>query len=196
LPHNLVQTAETVLEVFGRERLLTFDTDSVEITHEALLRAWPRLHGWITADRVGLRIHQQLSEAADMWEQSERDSSILYRGSQLAVAHDWAIDLGRTDQLSDSEAAFLDASAAQEKHERQAQRRRSQIFAVLVALAVVAGSIAGYQYIDQRNQSLLTIATISRPNRAHLPQHNQIPRCALLSKPSTRPTRQMRAARC
>ncbi|MGH3770287.1 MAG: hypothetical protein ACRDRW_02630 [Pseudonocardiaceae bacterium] len=38
-----------VLETFGRARPLTFDTASVEITHEALLRAWPRLADWISA---------------------------------------------------------------------------------------------------------------------------------------------------
>lgn len=60
------KVVDTVLEAFGRARLITFGTegdagrngDSVEITHEALLRAWPRLADWISADRAGLRTHQ------------------------------------------------------------------------------------------------------------------------------------------
>jgi WD40 repeat protein len=155
---TLSGTAETVLETFGRERLLTFDTDSVDIAHEALLRAWPRLYRWITTDRVGLRIHQQLSETADSWEQSDRDPSALYRGSRLTLARDWATGLGRADQLSVSAAAFLTASTAQEKRDYQVQRRKSQIVAVLVTLAVVASAIASYQYVVQRNQSRLAIA--------------------------------------
>ncbi|MGH3847115.1 MAG: protein kinase domain-containing protein, partial [Pseudonocardiaceae bacterium] len=48
---------DTVLQILGQARLLSFDTDrdvgSVEITHEALLNAWPRLRQWIDTDRAG-----------------------------------------------------------------------------------------------------------------------------------------------
>ncbi|HEX3189681.1 MAG TPA: hypothetical protein VHS30_07815, partial [Streptosporangiaceae bacterium] len=47
-------------------RLLTQDQDTVEITHEALLRAWPRLRQWIDSDRDGNLIRQQL-EPAQTW---------------------------------------------------------------------------------------------------------------------------------
>jgi Novel STAND NTPase 1 len=59
---------EEVLEVFGRARLLTFDTASVEITHEALLRSWPRLRQWIDTDRAGNLIRQELEDAAVVWD--------------------------------------------------------------------------------------------------------------------------------
>ncbi|MDQ6746572.1 MAG: hypothetical protein M3010_00485, partial [Candidatus Dormibacteraeota bacterium] len=77
------QAVDTVLEVFGRARLLTFDTASVEITHEALLRAWPRLRQWIDTDRAGNLIRQEVEQAAAVWDRDRRDTAGLYRGSRL-----------------------------------------------------------------------------------------------------------------
>src|SRR5262249_32855918 len=78
---------ETVLEAFAAERLLTFATDTVEISHEALLTAWPLLRDtWLAethADRIArTRLH---TTAAD-WDRHSRDRSYLYRGTLLAAA--------------------------------------------------------------------------------------------------------------
>lgn len=81
---------QTVIDAFARARLLTLDADYVTITHEALLTAWPRLSQWITDDRDGLRIRQQLTDAADHWEHAGRDPDLLYRGARLAVVEQWA----------------------------------------------------------------------------------------------------------
>jgi hypothetical protein len=37
---------------------------TVEVAHEALIREWPALRGWLEEDREGLRIHRHLTEAA------------------------------------------------------------------------------------------------------------------------------------
>src|SRR5262249_43604762 len=51
-----VHDLEAVLEAFASERLLTLAADSVEISHEVLLTAWPLLRDtWLTethADRI------------------------------------------------------------------------------------------------------------------------------------------------
>ena len=39
----------------------------VDVSHEALIRGWPRLRGWIEEDRAGLRLHRRLTEAAEEW---------------------------------------------------------------------------------------------------------------------------------
>ncbi len=60
---------EGVIESFGRHRLLSFDRDpdtrepTVEIAHEALLRAWERLRGWIDDAREELRQRARVSSA-------------------------------------------------------------------------------------------------------------------------------------
>ncbi|MFE3863482.1 helix-turn-helix domain-containing protein [Streptomyces goshikiensis] len=144
--------AGAALDAFVGARLVTVDRDTVEITHEALLHAWPRLHGWIHADRAGLLIHQQLTHAADEWEREGRDPSVLYRGTRLETARSWAEELDGLSRLGPPEAAFLRASrAAQELRQAQAGRQvrvRQRMLAALVALlvlAVTAGALAYQQ---------------------------------------------------
>ena len=56
--------AARVLSVLTESRLVTVDEDTVEVAHEALLREWPRLRGWLEADAEGRRLHQHLIHAA------------------------------------------------------------------------------------------------------------------------------------
>jgi TIR domain len=80
----------------------------VEVAHEALIRSWGRLRSWVDADRAGLRIHRQLTEAAEAWENNSRDLSDLYRGARLQTTQEWAV--AHADELNEQERAFLDAS--------------------------------------------------------------------------------------
>ena len=95
--HRLPMTAltdapdqRTVVDALLAARLVTVGADVLEISHEALARAWPRLQRWLEEDREGQRIRQHLSAAADGWEQLDRDPSELYRGARLRVALEWS----------------------------------------------------------------------------------------------------------
>ena len=79
-----------VLSVLADERLVTIGEGEVEVAHEALLREWPRLRGWLEEDAQGRRLHQQLSAAAREWDAGGRDPGELYRGARLAAALDWS----------------------------------------------------------------------------------------------------------
>ncbi|GAA3040416.1 nSTAND1 domain-containing NTPase [Streptomyces glomeratus] len=129
---------EESLEALVRARLVTLDAETVEITHEALLHAWPRLRDWIDEDRNGNLLRQRLEEDSRAWEGSERDTSLLYRGSRLEQAHTWAKSAGGT-YLTRSAVQFLAASVR--------LRRRSVLIsraavAALVVLAVFAAGAA------------------------------------------------------
>jgi WD40 repeat protein/energy-coupling factor transporter ATP-binding protein EcfA2 len=129
-------TAE-VLERLAGARLITVDEDGIEITHEALIRHWPRLRGWLDDDRVGLRVHRQLTEAMHAWEAHDRDSGSLLRGVRLTQAE--SLD---ATHLTDREREFLAAGVAARDHERTTARRRirrtRQSVALLAVLLVVA----------------------------------------------------------
>ncbi len=58
---------QTVLDILTTARLVTVDANMIEITHEALIGAWPRLRRWLTDDRESLRTSRQLTEAAHSW---------------------------------------------------------------------------------------------------------------------------------
>ncbi|MGN9781465.1 nSTAND1 domain-containing NTPase [Nonomuraea sp. ZG12] len=134
---------EVVLERLAARRLITVDGDTVQLTHEALIRSWPRLHGWLTEDREALRTHRRLTEAAQAWQELERDDSALYRGVRLAMAREL------TGRLSGLEREFLAASEAAEAAEEEAARRGTRrlrrlvaLLSVLLALAVAASAVA------------------------------------------------------
>ncbi|MFF9814291.1 hypothetical protein [Streptomyces sp. NPDC014006] len=126
------------LEALVRARLVTLDADTVEITHEALLHAWPRLRDWIDEDRSGNLLRQRLEEDGRAWEASHRDSSLLYRGSRLDQARNWAHGAGDT-LLTRGAVEFLAASVRLRR--RTVWISRAAVSA-LVALAVVAAGAA------------------------------------------------------
>ncbi|WP_219414908.1 nSTAND1 domain-containing NTPase [Pseudonocardia nigra] len=74
-----------VLDQFVRRRLLVVDGETVQIAHEALLGAWPRLQSWIDADRAGITAHRRLTEAARHWRDGH-DPDALLRGVRLSAA--------------------------------------------------------------------------------------------------------------
>jgi hypothetical protein len=131
--------ARAVLDAFTRARLLTQKQDTVEITHEALLRAWPSLRQWIDSDRAGNLIRQQLEDDAATWDRHGRDTSALYRGSRLAAARTWIASSPSGRSMSAAATAFLAASNRQEH--RVTQIRRAAV-AVLAALALAASTAA------------------------------------------------------
>ncbi|GKQ36408.1 hypothetical protein [Streptomyces sp. A012304] len=148
---------EAVVERLVRARLLTLDHDTVEITHEALIRGWPRLREWLAQDREGLRTHRQLTESAQAWEALGRDSGALYRGARLARAREWA-DKASDTMLTASEHAFLQAGADAEADEQSAARRRArrlrQLIASLTVLLVLA-LVAVVQAVDAQRTAAL-----------------------------------------
>ncbi|MEU5159112.1 hypothetical protein AB0G74_05800 [Streptomyces sp. NPDC020875] len=84
---------ESVLERLVRARLLTVDGTTVDLAHEALLTAWPRLRAWIDTDRELLRLRRRLAEGARVWTELGRDPGALLRGSQLEAAREAFGDL-------------------------------------------------------------------------------------------------------
>ncbi len=60
----------TSYEVEGREGEPSHHR--VEIVHESLLKAWPRLVHWQTQDEEGAQLRDQLKQAAHLWEEKGR----------------------------------------------------------------------------------------------------------------------------
>lgn len=121
-----------VLERLANARLVTVDEDGIEITHEALIRHWPRLRGWLDDDRDGLRVHRQLTEATHVWQTHDRDHGSLLRGARLTQAETLAPAV-----LTDREREFLTASLAARGQEQTAARRRARRTRRLVALLAI-----------------------------------------------------------
>jgi hypothetical protein len=78
----------TIVETFVGRRLLAVDGDRLEVAHEALLTAWPRLARWLEDDAAGRVVRRHLTPAALEWEQGGRTADELYRGARLSAALD------------------------------------------------------------------------------------------------------------
>ncbi|WP_461122830.1 nSTAND1 domain-containing NTPase [Saccharothrix stipae] len=156
------ELASAVVETLTRARLLTQDERVVEMTHEALLRCWPRLRTWIDDGRAALVVRQRLADAADAWRREGRPPDSLHRGPRLAAVREW-VDPGDPD-LPVSSREFLAASVEHEQAERAAVRRRTRrlrqfagALAALVVLAATATVFAVRSEQDatrQRNEAL------------------------------------------
>ena len=107
----------SVLDAFGRHRLLSFDRDpitrspTVEISHEALLTEWTRLRDWIDGARNDVRIQRRLADAMREWVAAERADD--YRCAAVCSIRSPGGRRRPIDvQVSGPERAFLGASIA------------------------------------------------------------------------------------
>ncbi|GGM70592.1 hypothetical protein GCM10012275_46230 [Longimycelium tulufanense] len=149
--------AEQALEVLARSRLVTLDAGSAEITHEALLQAWPRLRGWLDQDRAGHLARQRLEEDAGAWDRQGRDSSLLYRGSRLENTRQWAGDTASTAP-SALAREFLAASARQWRRSVWARRAGVALVVVFALIAASAATVAMRQRDDAVFRQVVTEA--------------------------------------
>ena len=148
-----IQDVEAVLEAFAAERLLTFATDTVEISHEALLTAWPLLRDtWLAETHADRIVRSRLHATAADWARHSRDPSYLYSGTVLAAATDTATRIGadpaRHPPLSQTERDFLHASS---HAHRRAVRRRQGFIALLMALVIGLASVAAFAFLTRQD---------------------------------------------
>lgn len=150
----------TVLEILARARLITLGEDTVDLAHETLITAWPRLHGWIEADREKLRLHRWLTEAAGAWESVGRDPGVRIPPVRLTQLQDVTTTTAADGlgELTPLEADFLAAGTA--THRRTVRRRRAAraTISLLTVLAFLAGTVAWQQNRSGRDRRLLTAA--------------------------------------
>lgn len=151
-----IDGAEAVLAVLTDARLLTVRDDEVEVSHEALIREWPRYRAWLEEDRVGRRAHEHLSASAHEWQMRGRETADLYRGPRLAAALDWAAQ--HTDELDPSGRQYLDASRRQAERESRRLRAFLAVVAGLLAVSIIAGIVALAQQRSARHAARVSLS--------------------------------------
>jgi WD40 repeat protein len=138
--------ARSVLDALVDARLLTsFDEATaneettapdhrVEIVHESLLRAWPRLVRWRTQDADAARLRDQLRQAAQLWHARGKPDDLLWAGASYREFRVWRESY--PGGLSSTEEAF--AGALVSHAGRRRRRRRLVAAAILVVTFAVA----------------------------------------------------------
>lgn len=137
--------AEEVLRILIDARLLTsFEATHegelprrrVEIIHESLLSAWPRLVRWQTQDADSAQLRDQLRQASEVWEQRSRSEDLLWTGTAFLEFQAWRDRY--PGGLTTTEEAFSKAMTRR-ANKKRTQRRiaMSAIFVVLLAVLAV-----------------------------------------------------------
>jgi DNA-binding SARP family transcriptional activator/basic membrane lipoprotein Med (substrate-binding protein (PBP1-ABC) superfamily) len=147
----------TVLDRFGRARLLSFDRDprtggpTIELAHDALLQAWGRLRTWVDEARDDLHRRASLAAATTEWRAADEDPDELLIGARLARYEAWAATTSLV--LTEDERHYLAVSVArrdsdrlaeegrreaEERLRRRARRRLVGLAASLLALVAIA----------------------------------------------------------
>jgi serine/threonine protein kinase/WD40 repeat protein len=142
-------TAQEVLRILIDARLLTsFEASQteeeqrrrIEIIHESLLTAWPRLVRWQTQDADSAQFRDQLRQAAQVWDERGHPADLLWRGSSYKEFEVWREKY--SGGLTITEKAFSEAMLDHEKSKRR--KRRVLLSAIFVILLSILGVIAGF----------------------------------------------------
>ena len=154
-------SAESVLRELIDARLLTsYEVERkpgeparhrIEIVHESLLKAWPRLVRWQTQDEDGALLRDQLKQAAHLWDEKNRSGDLLWTGTAY---QEFALWRGRyPGALTALEEDFARAMAS--RSQRRRRLRRAAVAAVIVTLSVVAMAIgvSWYQAASARDSA-------------------------------------------
>ena len=140
-------------------RLVTSDEDSLQIAHEALARAWPRLQDWLADDAQGQQIRHHLATSADAWDAAGAPGQRALPRHPVGPGRGLAGSVGSRPARRSS-GHFLDASQQQVDAELRAARERAEsetaarhrtrrlaagLAAVLVLVLVAAGLATYFQ---------------------------------------------------
>ncbi len=168
---------EEIIDTFATYRLLTLDHDlstrlpTVEVAHEAILREWERLRGWLNASRQEIRLQRQLSALVEEWQKAKYEVSFLLRGARLEQFEKW---YGETQlALTPEEHNFIQASLEQrerEEHEEAKRKahevqleRRSVLFlrtlVIMLSLGLLVAVVLTGAILNERNRAESALAS-------------------------------------
>jgi WD40 repeat protein/DNA-binding winged helix-turn-helix (wHTH) protein len=143
------QGAWTVLQKLIDARLLTSTDREVELVHESLLSAWPRLVRWQAQAADGAVLSDQLRHAARAWEERHRSDDLLWLGAAYRDLAQWRDRYARG--LTATEQAFAEAS---KKHAERTRRRKRIARGSLLAAALAVAAITSWLWQRARVEAL------------------------------------------
>jgi WD40 repeat protein len=161
--------ARTLLALSARDaRLVTVDKETVQISHEALITAWPKLGEWLRTYRDDLQLLDSVHDAAAAWHaalESGKQDLLAHRGSRL----DDALKLRDASEITmgEREREYLTACLAlrdREEEEKEAQRLRELRLAQEKAAAEglrAAEATRSAQRLRTRNRIITTIGLLA-----------------------------------
>ncbi len=185
---QIPQEARPLIDLLVEQRLLTRDVDeksheaTLEPAHEALLRQWGNLKGWLAEDFGRLATLEGVKRAALDWDANQREPSWashtgarLTEADQLDARPDLAGMLNTTDRAylvacRENEKAAEDARQARLRAEASsANSRRLAVIAMGGALfgAIFSGLVVWRWTISENNRRIMVGQTTAATKTAN-----------------------------
>lgn len=163
---------EAVLEKLISTRLLVATEgekglERIEVVHEALLSAWPRLVKWRQEDAEGARLRDQLRAAARQWEERGKPKGLLWRDEALTEYKLWYERY--PGKLTNIEEEFGHLSLT-EMTKSQNLRRNLLIGAIIIL--VMGTGILFYQEYQTKAQLRQTLELYEEQGRQEILKGN------------------------
>ncbi|QTR49486.1 nSTAND1 domain-containing NTPase [Candidatus Thiothrix anitrata] len=139
-------------QLVTQERLLTQDHDdhgqaTITVAHEALIRDWQRLQGWLASNHEIKSWRLRLEDSITAWK--NKVSGSLLREKRLAEAQQ-IIDRNPNSLLiGQDEKAFITAS---QNEERQRKKAKAQLIALIMVLLCIGIFITTWQWRETEQQ--------------------------------------------
>lgn len=146
---ELGEGLQILVKTLADERLLVTSQlngsaeETIEVSHEALIRHWGQLKGWVDADRQFLAWQQRLGASIKEWERSNRSKDLLLRGMPLKEAEGWLKK--KPDAFSPGERQFVSAS--------KKRKVEASLFAATASLVVLL-LLGGVTWLWQKGYNL------------------------------------------
>ncbi|MFE1884323.1 nSTAND1 domain-containing NTPase [Streptomyces diastatochromogenes] len=127
-------------QALAATRLLVIARDSsgretVALAHEALVRQWPTLRGWLDESREFLAWQEKVRGRLREWEESGRNDDLLLRRAEVVAARARAAE--RPAEVTGSEREFI---ALSRRHWLRVLRRGRTAVALVACLATLAAA--------------------------------------------------------
>ncbi len=162
---SLPPLARPLLEALVAARLLVRrqgegQPSTVEVAHEALLRVWPLLRGWLDESRDFLLGSQQLEQDLAQWQAASPADKprALLSGLKLARGRAWLAERGH--QLRPELRSFIQTS-----QQRAVRQRRILLGSAAAAFAVISGA-AGLAFLQLQRAQAAQAAQFEATHRA------------------------------
>ena len=154
------------------------ESSVIDISHESLMRNWPRLQEWVAQEDRSATIYRRLSETATLHQQGRAN---YLRDPELTIGLTWlrertpnSVWAERYAPNFDEAVAFLEASADAREEEAVTKERakkreinRLRTFLVLLGgLSLLTGSAAVYAFNQQQEATIQAAIAIQKETEA------------------------------
>ncbi len=148
--------ADEKLVVTGKvEALGKAQVAVVEVAHEALIRHWSLLRGWISENRDAIRRQREIEEAARDWRGAGKRTDYLLQGLRLNDAEGYLLRYADTVPLSNIEEEFVKESI------RDRRNRNIRNTGIVTAVIVGLSGLTGWALIEGADAQIRADSSLS-----------------------------------